>query len=440
MKNMDKINPWNLFTKRLLFLFFLQTIFIAPVIAQNYDLTEIISIENSHINREKIKYLHLDLLMEKDGRIYIVADSEVMDGFNGQSIPFILEIHNLSPDNQIDVSIQGGANGDFHSYVELERDFLDLENTFPDLAKVYDIGDSLESRNIYALKISDNVLNDEDEAEALFLGCHHAREWISVEVPYLFGKYLLENYHQDVSIKNIVDQSEIWIVPLVNPDGLEYSIHYYRYWRKNRRDNGDGTYGVDLNRNYGYQWGYDNNGSSPNTGSETYRGTAPFSEPESLAIRDLFAQHHFLSLISYHSYGGVILYPWGYTFQSPDQDALLKDLASNMSQQMQTVNGTFYSFGQASGSLYTTNGDTTDWSFGIYGIPSFTIELPPPSSQLGEFFNAEEDIQPIFQENLKAALFLIEWAIQNKPSPKDSQEKILKKPRSNVTNTLKKYQ
>ncbi|MCJ7580529.1 MAG: M14 family metallopeptidase [Candidatus Aminicenantes bacterium] len=376
--------------------------------------------------------------MEKDGRIYIVADSEVLASLEGQSVSFTLETRNFPQNNPSNVSIQGGVNGDFHSYIELERDLLDLEKNFPDLAKVFDIGDSLESRNIYALKISDNVLNDEDEAEGLFLGCHHAREWISVEVPYLFGKYLLENYHLDGAIKNIVDHSEIWIVPLVNPDGLEYSIHYYRYWRKNRRDNGDGTFGIDINRNYGYQWGYDNNGSSPSAGSETYRGTAPFSEPESLAIRDLFSQHNFLSIISYHSYGSVILYPWGYTFQPTGQDALLNDLASNMSQQMQTVNGTVYSFGPASGSLYTTNGDTTDWSFGIYGIPSFTIELPPPSSQLGEFFNAEEDIQPIFQENLKAALYLIEWAIQNKPSPKDSQENIQRRPRSKVTNTLKK--
>jgi len=438
MKNIDKINSWNFYTKRLLFLFFLQTIFIAPVVAQNYDLTEIISIENSHINREKIKYLHLDLLMEKGGRIYIVADSEVMSELNGQSIPFILETHDFSPDNQLDISIQGGANGDFHSYVELERDLLDLENTFPDLAKVYDIGDSLENRNIYALKISDNVLSDEDEAETLFLGCHHAREWISVEVPFLLGKYLLENYHQDVFIQNLVDQSEIWIVPLVNPDGLEYSIHFYRYWRKNRRDNGDGTYGVDLNRNYGYQWGYDNNGSSPNTSSDIYRGTAPFSEPESLAIRDFSAQHHFSSLVSYHSYSQVILYPWGYTSLPTDQEVLLNVLAANMSQRMQTVNNRYYSFGQGSGSLYTTNGDTTDWSFGTYGIPSFTLELPPSSAQLGEFFNAEEDIQPIFQENLQAALYLIEWAAQNKPLPQDSIDKTLRRHRSKITNTLKK--
>jgi len=423
MKFINNFHSWNLYAKQLLFLLFFLAFFLVPLLAQNYASTEIISIEKTYKNREKIKKLHLDLLMEKDGRIYIVAHSEDIAGLKEQSVPFILETHKFSPVHQKNVSIQGGANGDFHSYIELERDLLDLENNFPDLAKVYDIGDSLESRNIYALKISDNVLFDEDEAEALFLGGHHAREWISVEVPFLLGKYLLENYHLDASIQNLVDQSEIWIVPLVNPDGLEYSIHFYRYWRKNRRDNGDGTYGVDLNRNYGYQWGYDNNGSSPSTGSDVYRGTAPFSEPESQAIRDLYAQHNFLNLVSYHSYSQVILYPWGHTFQPTDQDALLNELAGNMSQRMQAVNGRYYSFGQGSGSLYTTNGTTTDWSFGMYDIPSFTLELPPSSAQLGEFFNAEEDIQPIFQENLQAALYLIEWAIQNKPLPQVALDK-----------------
>ncbi len=438
MKFIGKINSWNLYATRLLFLLLFLAISQVPLLAQNYASTEIISIEKTHENREKIKNLPLDLLMEKDGRIYIVADFEDITDLNDQSVPFILETHNFPAVHQTGVSIQGGVNGDFHSYTELERDLLDLENTFPDLAKVYDIGDSLEKRNIYALKISDNVLFDEDEAETLFLGCHHAREWITVEVPYLIGKYLLENYHLDVSIKNLVDQSEIWIVPLVNPDGLEYSIHFYRYWRKNRRDNGDGTYGVDLNRNYGYQWGYDNSGSSPNTSSDVYRGTAPFSEPESQAIRDFAAQHHFMSLISYHSYSQVILYPWGFTFQPSGQDALLNELATNMSQRIQAVYGSYYSFGQGSGSLYTTNGSTTDWSFGTYGIPSFTLELPPSSAQLGEFFNAEEDIQPIFQENLQAVLYLIEWAIQNRPLSQDSFDKIVRRARSKITTTLKK--
>jgi murein tripeptide amidase MpaA len=125
------------------------------------------------------------------------------------------------------------AHGAFHSTLELETDLRTLERDFPGLARVVEIGGSLEDRKIWALKISDNASMDEGEPAVLFLGCHHAREWISVEVPFLFGKYLLENYGLSQDIRDLVDSSEIWIVPIVNPDGLEYSIHIYRYWRKN---------------------------------------------------------------------------------------------------------------------------------------------------------------------------------------------------------------
>lgn len=399
-------------------LFFLCLIIaIPPSHAQSYADTEIVSVEKNKENSEKLRKMNLDLLMERDGRIYIVAKYQDMDEMLQTDIPFTVESRNFYPCHQTNTSIQGGANGDFHTYTELERDLLALEEAYPGLAKVYDIGDSLENRNIYALKISDNVLREENEAEILFLGCHHAREWISVEIPYLLGKHLLDSYHSDATIQNLVNRCAIWIVPLVNPDGLEYSIYFYRYWRKNRRDNGDGSYGVDLNRNYGYAWGHDNSGSSSDSDSEVYRGETPFSEPETQAIRDFYAQHSFQAMVSYHSYTQIILYPWGYKFEPTSEAALMDELARNMSQRMLPVNGRYYDYGQAANSLYTTNGDTTDWSFGMYGIPSYTIELPPDSAWRGEFFNSEEEILFIFNENLQAALYLIDWTIQTKPAP-----------------------
>jgi len=290
---------------------------------------------------------------------------------------------------------------------------LVLQQKYPNIVKVFDIGDSLEKRNIYAMKISDNVALEEDEAEVLFLGCHHAREWISVEVPFLLGKYLAENYATDPDIKRLVDQSEIWIVPLVNPDGLEYTIHVYRYWRKNRRDNGKSNFGVDINRNYGYKWGIDNAGSSPNPASEVYRGTAAFSEPETRAVRGLFLSKDFQAMISFHSFSQVILYPWGYTKLPSDKDAQMKEIAAEMSAKIQAVNGQLYDYGQSGTSLYLTNGDVTDWTFAMTGIPSYTIELPPIDELGGGFFNRQEDIDPIFRENLAAMTSLIEHSIQN---------------------------
>jgi hypothetical protein len=170
---------------------------------------------------------------------------------------------------------------------------------------------------------------------------------------------------------------------------------------------------VDLNRNYDYGWAYDNEGSSPVPASEVYRGSAPFSEPETRAVRDLFGQREFQALVTYHSYSQVILYPWGYTTAPTDQETLHGSIAAGMSTLMEAVNGRVYGFGPSAASSYLTNGDTTDWAFGASGIPAYTIELPPVDQLEGGFFNAERDIAPIFRENLPAALYLIDWSISS---------------------------
>lgn len=380
---------------------------------QNPGLSEIVSVAKTPFLENKLKDMGLDLLADWDGKIFIVARPEDLVALGQAKILFTVETAKFPPFAQsMAPPAGGGINGAYHSYRELEADMLALQQKYPGLAKVFDIGDSLEKRNIYALKISANVALDEDEAEVLFLGCHHAREWISVEVPFLVGKYLLENYASDPEVKRLVDRSEVWIVPLVNPDGLEYTIHVYRYWRKNRRDNKDGTYGVDLNRNYGYKWGVSNNGSSPDPASEIYRGPQAFSEPETKAIRDFFLKKNFQGMISYHSFSQVIMYPWGYTVQAPDKEPLLRDIATGMAALIQEVNGRSYSFGQAGQTLYLTNGDTVDWTFGTSAIPSYTVELPPVDEMGGGFFNSEADIQSIFRENLPAMLLFVDRFIQ----------------------------
>ncbi|UCC38627.1 MAG: zinc carboxypeptidase [Candidatus Aminicenantes bacterium] len=390
--------------------------------SQDYWTTEIISIEKDYKIEKKLREMNLDFLMEWNDRVYIIVNHDELQTIEKENILFTLETQNLYPQSQ-KITIQSGVNGEYHSYSELEQELLTLQDSYPNLARVFDIGDSLEQRNIYALKISDNVNQDENEAEVAFLGCHHAREWISVEVPFLLGKYLVENYNSNSKIKELVDSSEIWIVPLVNPDGLEYSIHFYRYWRKNRRDNGDGSYGVDLNRNYGYMWGYDNKGSSPNPSDVTYRGKSAFSEPETQVIRDLFSLRSFQAMITYHNYSQIIIYPWGYTRLLTEKDDLFFEMSADMSELIQSVNGNFYDYGPAGVDLYLTNGDTTDWTFGTYGIPSFTIELPPIDIPHGGFFNSEGDIQPIFNENLPAMLYLIEWSIDDFEAQSNLPEK-----------------
>ncbi|GAF84300.1 unnamed protein product, partial [marine sediment metagenome] len=132
------------------------------------------------------------------------------------------------------------------------------------------------------------------------------------------------------------------------------------------------------------------------------------------------------------SYSQLILYPWGYTDQPTDEDLLLEQIAVDMSELIQAVNGNVYEYGQAGELLYVTNGDTTDWTFGIYGIPSYTIELPPDYELHGGFFNAEKDIQSIFNENLPAMLYLIDWSIQNSTSRQDTFRRIKQRPKERL--------
>ncbi len=372
----------------------------------------LVSVPNAPGIENRLKPLGLDVLAAWKDRVYIVAGDADLRSLENAALSFRPELgRTLSPGSV--AAAGGGLNGAYHTYKELEADLLALQQKYPAIAKVFVLGESLEGRRIYALKISDNVEREEAQAQVLILGCHHAREWISVEVPFLWGKYLAENYATNPEVKRLVDRSEVWIVPLVNPDGLEYTIHAYRYWRKNRRDNGGGQFGVDLNRNYEYKWGLDAVGSSADPSSAVYRGAAPFSEPETRAVRDLFLKKDFRALVSYHSFSQVILYPWSYTDLPSDRDAELRDIAVEMSDRIKAVNGRLYKPGQSGKDLYLSNGDTTDWTFGLSGIPSYTIELPPIDELLGGFFNREEDIAPIFQENLPALIYLLDRTVQN---------------------------
>jgi carboxypeptidase T len=384
-----------------------------PALTKAAENGEIVSIDKREFIARRLERRGLDLLMEKNGRVYIVASPAELASLFAARVRFNLETSRFYPFDRAGISPAGGLNGAYHSSLELETDLRILERDHPGLAKVVEIGESLEKRKIYALKISGNVGLDENEPAVLFLGCHHAREWISVEVPYLFGKHLLENYDASPEVRDLVDHSQVWIVPLVNPDGLEYTVHVYRYWRKNRRSNTDGSYGVDINRNYGYQWGYDNIGSSPEPASEVYRGQASFSEPETVAVRRLFLSRNFRAMISFHSFSQTIMYPWGYINAPTPDETELNAVARTMSELMAAVRGTVYAYGRAAGILYATNGDTVDWMYGVSGIPSFTIELPPVDVEHGGFFNDEAAIEAIFNENLPAMLYLTDYAVRH---------------------------
>jgi hypothetical protein len=290
----------------------------------------------------------------------------------------------------------------YHTYEEAKAEMDSAALAHPGIALVQSIGTSLEGRFIWAIKISDNVNVTENEPRVLYVGNHHAREIITVEIPLYIMHYLTDNYGTNPRVTNLVDNREIWIVPTANPDGREYQQNYNSNWRKNRRNNGDGTYGVDLNRNYGYMWGYDDEGSSPITSSETYRGTGPFSEPEIQAVRNLCNAQNFATCISFHSYGNQMLYAWGYIpAVTPDND-LFNALGDSMS----AFNG--YQQGPAATTIYITNGDSDDWMYGEQTSKakcySYTFEVGaqflPPTSQ----------ILTLCQQNLEPSLLAADFA------------------------------
>lgn len=305
-----------------------------------------------------------------------------------------------------------GNLGSYHTYAEMESTLLALELEYPSLASVDIIGTSHEGRSIYSLKISDNVTVDESEPEVLIMGNHHARELMSVEIPLLFTVYLLENYGTDPAVSALVDGREIFIVPMVNPDGhvyveLNHGSSWWNWWRKNRRDNGDGFFGVDLNRNYGYKWGFDDLGSSPVTYSDLYRGPSAFSEPETQTIRDFVTNRSFTLGFSYHSYGELLLYPWGYKAAYTADHSLFYALGDTLA----SSNG-YYQGNTAMGAIYVTNGGSDDWAYGdhVNKYPFFCFTPEVNTSAQGGFGPPDTLIAPTFDLLLPMNMLLLELA------------------------------
>lgn len=203
-------------------------------------------------------------------------------------------------------------------------------------------------------------------------GLIHAREWVSGSVVMHVAKKCVDGLTTPQQVPFLPNQA-VWIIPMMNPDGYRYTWTNNRLWRKNRRNNGNGTFGVDLNRNYSKGWGGE--GSSGTRSSETYRGTAPFSEPETQAVRNLTQGfQRFGGFVDFHSYSQKILWPWSYIIDPPPTAAELNTVGASMESQMDLF-GANYSQGQGSVALYIASGTSKDWAYDGRNIPSFTVEL-----------------------------------------------------------------
>jgi len=307
------------------------------------------------------------------------------------------------------------ATTGYHTVQTLEEDLRRLALDHPEIVELREIGRSVENRPLWALRIGERRGSAHKVA---VLGCHHAREWISVEVAHRFAEHLVDSASTD-PVRSWLQRGEVWVAPMVNPDGHEHTRTQDRLWRKNRRHNPDGSIGVDPNRNYGYMWGVLNvNTSSHVPSDQTYVGPRAFSEPETRAVRNLVARELFGGVLTYHSYSQLILYPWGYTDRPVEDEAdlgTMRELTQEMQRLIRGVHGRTYTAQQAS-ELYPTAGDTTDWVYGEYDVPSFTVELRPATALEGGFILPADQIEPCWEENRPAALAFLGHVL-DRPEP-----------------------
>jgi carboxypeptidase T len=308
------------------------------------------------------------------------------------------------------------ADAAYHDYAEMAAEVQQTAAAFPQLVSRFSLGRSYQGRELWAAKISDNVAVDESEPEVLFTANQHAREHLTVEMALYILRELTSRYASDARIRNIVDSRETWIVFMVNPDGVEYDVATgsYRMWRKNRQPNAGSTFvGTDLNRNWGHQWGCCG-GSSGSFSSETYRGTAPFSAPETARLRDFVNSRvvggvqQIKAHIDFHTYSELILWPYGYTTADTAPGLTIDDRNAHaeLGRRMAATNG--YTPEQAS-DLYIADGTIDDWLWAAHKIFTYTFEMFPRTSSPG-FYPADEQIGPQTTRNREAVLMLEEAA------------------------------
>jgi hypothetical protein len=257
------------------------------------------------------------------------------------------------------------------------------------------IGTSIQGRAIWAYRFGPPEFPGSQIRRVVILGGTHAREWITNNVVMYLAQRTMEDLvasgNRGASRRQVI----LYVVPNANPDGYEFSWNTDRMWRKNRRNNGGGVYGVDLNRNYSTGWG--GPGSSGSPSSATYRGTAAFSEPETAAIRNFcLGLDNLAGVIDYHNFSEMILWPWSYVTSPPEGLQQMLQVGENMRQAMIQHGFHDYTNGQASSTLYVASGTSKDYFFQEFGAFSCTIELRD-KGQHG-FLLPESQIWPSQQE------------------------------------------
>ena len=346
----------------------------------------------------KILNLGLEPIYSRPGMYVDFAVSErIMPAFLHLRIPYSIIHEDLSSfyeERNVETTMGG-----FRTFSEMITVMDSFAAAYPNFCTPkFSIATTGQGRTIWVMKVSDNPLIDETEPEAFISGLIHAREPISGEICLEFMRFLFTNYGVDPVATDLINNYQLYFCPVLNPDGYEYNRQTNPagggMWRKNRRTNGDGSFGVDLNRNFSYFWGYDDNGSTPYPSGETYRGPFPASEPEIAGVQDFINAHDFAIVLNYHAYGNLFLFPWGY-YNAECADYSLYDTLGAVAESIG------YSLGSPWELLYNVNGDIVDWSYGEdrSHIKSFSEVIEVGNDNDG-FWPQSNRIGPLIGENI----------------------------------------
>lgn len=330
-------------------------------------------------------------------------------------------------DYQTPFNFTYGAMGGYFTYSEMLQELDNMRSQYPNLISAKtNVGAFLTSENraLQWVKITKNPESINIRPQVLYTAIHHAREPISLSATLFYMWYLLENYATNDEVKSIVDNTELYFIPVVNPDGYIYNETTNPdgggMWRKNRRNFGDGTYGVDNNRNYDYWINGDSNqsvwntlGVSELTTGDTYPGTSAISEPENQAVKYFVDNHNFKVALNAHTFSNLFLYPFGYDLNTPSPD---DDYLNKISGILVSQNGFTNKIASA---LYAASGNSDDFMYGQTmnhnKIFAFTPEIG------SSFWPATTEIIPLCKQmmfsNLTAAKLVQDYVFLKDNSP-----------------------
>lgn len=369
---------------------------------------------------EQLQQLVRDVWMVRGSTVDVCLSPEEQTllrkaGFTGEVL--IPDVGERIRRQQSDFVPQDGSL--FTRYLTLDEIYAamrQLADQNPRLVQMLEIGRSIENRPIYALRLTREPRRARlyrDRPQVVINALQHAREWITTPVTLYFAQRLVSEYPTHAYARDALERLEIYVVPVVNPDGYVFTHTTNRLWRKNRRYIGrvfnQPVYGVDLNRNWGYGWG--GSGSSGQAWSDTYRGSAPFSEPETYSLsRWMLSLPALRAHVDVHSYSQLILWPWGNTTSVAPFNSVFARVGQAMQAAIAGVYGESYTAGPIATTIYVASGGMTDWVFGARGVLSFTYELRD-TGQNG-FLLPPEQILPNCEEVYPAFLELLRWAQQ----------------------------